>query len=171
MNKSISIAEFKEARDYMEGIVKDRLNNLEIGIYDPWLKFIFEKDLKNSILQQFNEKYPELHIYFNFNIYLSAQIIEFSVQKFYHPFSTHKYLGCIKDPKRSKRQSEAFLVDCYYSNLYETFGEPRILIRYGDARKEMDEGAMSAAEQFYQGLDTAMAKGYQLALEAGYIRQ
>jgi hypothetical protein len=121
------------------------------------------------IESQFKIKYPDINVYFSFSIYLSAQTIEYSVQKYYHPFSQHIFLGSIQDTKRGKGKKKPFLVDCYYSTLYEPFGEPRIIVRYGDSKKECEEGANSAAEQFYRGMDTSLAKGYQLAIEAGYV--
>lgn len=170
MNKGITIQDFEKAREYLEELVQLSLSQIEIGIYDPWLKYLFEEETKKMIKHEYEKKYPDIPIYFNFSIYLAAQTIEYSVQRYYHPFSQHKYLGCVQDPKKTKSQRKPFLVDCYYSSLYETFGEPRLIVRYGHGKKEVDEGAMSAATQFYQGADTAMAKAYQLALEAGYIR-
>lgn len=169
MKKSISIKEFKKARNYMDKLVIDTLRTLEAAIYDPWLKFIFEKETKAMIENQYKAKYPDINVYFSFSIYLSAQTIEYSVQKYYHPFSQHIFLGSIHDPKRGKGKKKPFLIDCYYSSLYEPFGEPRIIVRYGDLKKECEEGANSAAEQFYRGLDTPLAKGYQMAMEAGYV--
>lgn len=169
MKKSTSIKEFKEARDYMEELVFDTLQTLEVAIYDPWLKLLFENETKAMIASQFKAKYPDINIYFSFSIYLSAQTIEYSVQRYYHPFSQHIFLGSIHDLKRGKGKKKPFLVDCYYSALYEPFGEPRIIVRYGDAKKEFEEGANSAAEQFFRGLDTCLAKGYQMAMEAGYV--
>jgi hypothetical protein len=169
MKKAVSIKQFKEARDYMDNLVVDTLQSLEVAIYDPWLKLLFEKETKALIASQFKDKYPDINIYFSFSIYLSAQTIEYSVQRHYHPYSQHIFLGSIHDPKRGKGKKKPFLVDCYYSALYEPFGEPRIIVRYGDGKKEYDEGTLSAAEQFFRGLDTPLAKGYQLALEAGYV--
>jgi len=165
-----SIEYFQEAREYMDNLVIETLQTLEIGIYDIWLKFIFEKEVKDMLMTQFKKKYPETRVYFSFSIYLAAQTIEYSVQHYYHPFSQHKYLGSLRDPKRSRGKKEPYLVDCYYSTLYEAFGEPRLIVRYGHGKKEYDEGATSAAEQFYQGFETTLAKAYQLALEAGYVK-
>lgn len=170
MDRSVSIKDFEQARDHMEELVLQTMTNLEIGIYDPWLKYIFEVGVRNLINCQFKLDHPNVDVDFTFNIYLSAQVIEFSVQHFYHPFSTHIFLGSVRDPERSKGQKDPYLVDCYYSRLYESFGEPRIIVRYGHAKKEMEEGAMSAAQEFYNGYDTVMAKAYQLAMEAGYVK-
>ncbi len=170
MKKSVSVKDFEKARDHMEELVHQTMVNLEIGIYDPWLKYLFEQEIRNTIRKQFEMDYPDIQVDFNFSIILSAQVIEYSVQHFYHPFTTHIFLGSVRDTRRSQGQKDPFLVDCYYSSLYEAFGEPRIIIRYGHAKKEYDEGSMSAAHQFYNGKDTPMAKGYQLAVEAGYIK-
>lgn len=170
MKKTINIKDFEVARNYMEELVVESMHNMELGIYDPWLKYLFENEVKSLINSQFKKKYPDTSVDFNFTIYLSAQTIEYSVQRFYHPFSQHIFLGSIRDPKRGKGKSKPFLVDCYYSKLYEPFGEPRILVRYGHVKKEMEEGATSAAEQYYKGFDTMLAKGYQLALESGYAK-
>lgn len=166
MDKSVSITEFEEAREYMADLVVDTLQNMEIGIYDPWLKHIFEEEIKASIKRRFEEKYPGVYVQFHFTIYLTSQMIEYSVQRYYHPFSEHKYLGSIMDTTKKDK-----LIDCYYSNLYETFGEPRIIIRDGHIRSEMKEAGASAAEQYYRGMETNIAKGYQLALENGYVRE
>jgi len=166
MDMSVSIAQFEEAREYMADLVVKTLQSMEIGIYDPWLKHIFEQEIKSSIKRQFSEKYPGVDVNFNFTIYLSSQTIEYSVQRYYHPFSEHKYLGSIMDSAKKDK-----LVDCYYSNLYETFGEPRIIVRDGHSRTEMKEAGASAADQYYKGLETNIAKGYQLALESGYVRE
>ena len=167
---AFSLKSFEEARNYLEKTVVDSLTNLEIGIYDPWLKYIFERELKRNIQNHLKKKYPDVMVNFSFSIYISSQTIEYSVQNYYHPYSMHIYLGSVRDPKKTRDDSEPFLVDCYYSSLYEPFGEPRIIVRYGHGKKEYEEGATSAAEQFYSGLDTVLAKGYQLAMEAGYIR-
>jgi hypothetical protein len=169
MKPAVSINTFQKAREHMECLVLDTMQNLEIAIYDPVLKFIFEKETKRLIYNQFKLEYPDVDVKFQFSIYLSTQTIEYSVQRFYHPFSSHIFLGSVRDPNRGKGQKKPFLVDCYYSSLYECFGEPRIIVRHGNAKKEMVEGAESAARQFYAGMDTNLAKGYQLALEAGYI--
>jgi hypothetical protein len=169
MNPAVSIKDFQKARERMEMIVLETMQNLEVAIYDPMLKFIFEKEVRNLIHQQFKTEHPDIDVKFQFSIYLSTQMIEYSVQQFYHPFSSHIFLGSIRDPSRGKGQEKPFLVDCYYSSLYECFGEPRIIVRHGNAKKEMTEGAESAARQFYSGMDTNLAKGYQLAIEAGYI--
>ena len=165
-----NIKDFTEARDYMDNLVIETLKTLEVGIYDVWLKFIFEKEVKAMVISEFKKKYPEIDVYFSFSIYLSAQTIEYSVQHYYHPFSQHKYLGSLRDPKRSRGKKKPYLVDCYYSSLYEAFGEPRVIVRHGHGKKDYDEGASSAAEQFYQGFETTLAKAYQLALEAGYVK-
>jgi hypothetical protein len=169
MIKSISLKDFKKARDYMDEIVVETITNMEVGIYDPWLKMIFEKEMKAIINTQFKSKYPDIEIFFNFSVYLSSQTIEYSVQHYYHPFSQHVFLGSLYDTKIKRGEEKPQLVDCYYSSLYETFGEPRVIIRYGHEKKEADEGAANAAEQFYMGLDTMLAKAYQMALEAGYV--
>ncbi len=171
MDKSVSIKKFEEARDYMEDLVFETMTNLEIGIYDPWLKILFEREVRRVIQRQFKMEYPKIDVDFNFSIILAAQIIEFSVQHFYHPFTTHIFLGSVADKKKTTDSKNPYLVDCYYSRLYEAFGEPRIIIRYGHAKKEYEEGSMIAAEQFYHGADTPMAKAYQLAMEAGYVRK
>ena len=170
MKTVVSIKDFEIARDYLEGLVQETMENMEIGIYDPWLKYLFETEVKSLIYHEYNRKYPDIHIDFKFTIYLAAQTIEYSVQRYLHPFSQHIFLGTIRDEQKRKRRPEPILVDCYYSKLYEPFGEPRIIVRHGHAKKEMEEGATSAAQQYYNGLDTILAKGYQLAVECGYAR-
>jgi hypothetical protein len=163
---------FEKARNYMEKILVDSIQNLEIGIYDPLLKYIFEKELKKVLTREFNKKFPDINVNFCFQVYLSSQMIEYSVQRYYHPYSMHIFLGSIRDAEREKGSNiRPYLVDCYYSSLYETFGEPRIIVRYGHDPKDMIEGGMNAAEEFFRGLSTPLAKGYQLAMEAGYARQ
>jgi hypothetical protein len=169
MDNSISIKQFKEARVYMEKLVTSTLETMDIGIYDPWLKHIFEKELIEMINNQFKDKYPDITIYFNFTIYISDQTIEYSVQNYFHPFSQHKYLGSLRNSQKKDGRSD--IVDCYYSNLYESFGEARIILRNGHIKKQMTEAGGSAAEQYYRGLDTMMARGYQLALEYGYVKE
>ena len=168
MNKAVTIKDFEIARNHMEDLVIEVMQNMEIGIYDPWLKHLFEAETRNMIQKEFQRKYPDIPVDFKFTIYLAAQTIEYSVQRYIHPFSQHIFLGSIIDHNRGRGQKEPFLVDCYYSKLYEPMGEPRVIVRYGHLRKEMDEGAMMAAEQYYKGLDTTMAKAYQLAVESGY---
>jgi hypothetical protein len=170
MKKSVSIKDFVTARDHMEDLVIDTMNGMEIGIYDPWLKHIFEVGVKNMINNEFKTKYPDIDVSFNFTIYLSAQTIEYSVQRYYHPFSQHIFLGSIRDSIKGKGLKEPYLVDCYYSTLYEGMGEPRLIVRYGHIKKEMEEGAGSVADQYYQGVETTLTKAYQLAIEGGYVR-
>lgn len=170
MNKAISVEQFKEARNYMRDVVVETLTNLEIGIYDVWLKYLFEQEIRNVITKQCQAKFPDIDVLFSFTVYLSSQTIEYSVQRYYHPYSQHIFLGSVRDKSKEKQGDEPYLVDCYYSRLYEPFGEPRVIVRHGHAKKECNEGAMSAAEQFYQGFDTTLAKAYQLALEAGYVK-
>lgn len=155
----------------MEAILIESIKELEIGIYDPLLKHVFEVELKKMLTREFNKDFPDVNVNFCFQVYLSSQTIEYSVQRYYHPYSMHVFLGSVRDQDREKKSGKKpFLVDCYYSALYETFGEPRIIIRYGHDPKSMNEGGMKAAEEFFQGLNTPLAKGYQLALEAGYTR-
>jgi hypothetical protein len=164
--------DFKKARDYMEKILTHTIKQLEIGIYDPLLKYVFEEELKKMLTRQFKSKYPDFSVNFSFQIYLAEQIIEYSVQRFYHPFSMHTFLGSVRDRNRERNSTiKPFLVDCYYSSLYEVFGEPRIIVRYGHGRNEMCEAGMGAAEEFFKGLNTPLAQGYQLAIEAGYIKK
>jgi len=170
MDKSVSIAKFEEAREYMDGLLVDIISNMDVGIYDPWLKHIFESEVSKLVQYEFKKKYPDVMVKFSFSVYLSAQTIEYSVQHFYHPFSMHKFLGSIRDHSREQGKKEPFLVDCYYSSLYEVFGEPRILVRYGHEKKDVEEGAISVAQEFYRGSDSMLAKAYQLALEAGYVQ-
>ena len=167
---TVSLKDFEKARNYLENTLIDSLQNLEIGIYDPWLKHIFEEGLRNEIKKQFKATFPDISVNFSFSIYLASQTIEYSVQHYHHPFSSHIFLGTVQDKKRKDKDGKLIMVDCYYSSLYESFGEPRIIIRHGHGKKDYEEGAMSAAEQFYNGLDTNLAKGYQLAVEAGYVR-
>jgi hypothetical protein len=170
MKPAITIEQFKEARKYMSELVPETLANLEIGIYDVWLKYLFEEETKRMIRTQFKAKYPDIDVMFSFSIYLSQQTIEYSVQRYYHPYSQHIFLGSVRDKSKERGDDDPYLVDCYYSRLYEAMGEPRVIVRHGHAKKECNEGAMSAAEQFYQGFDTTLAKAYQLALEAGYVK-
>lgn len=170
MNAGITIKDFIKARDYMENIVVDGLTKLEVVIYDPWLKFVFEKEFKEMITALYKLRYPDIPVSFIFSVYIAAQTIEYSVQRYYHPFSQHIFLGSVNDTKKTGKNKQTTLVDCYYSTLYETFGEPRFLLRYGHGKKEMEEGSLNAASQFYNGEDTAMAKAYRLAMEAGYVK-
>jgi len=171
MNPGITIKDFEKSRLHLQHLLNEALQNIDLAIYDPWLKFIFEKEVKDMVQAEHRKKFPDIPIYFNFSIYIATQTIEYGIQRYYHPFSQHKYLGCVQDIYRKDENNKPLLVDCYYSSLYESFSEPRIIVRYGHAKKETFEGAMSAATQFYQGADTALAKGYQLALEAGYVKQ
>ena len=72
MNRSVSIKDFEKARDHMEELVHQTMVNLEIGIYDPWLKYLFEQGIRDTIRQQFKLDYPDISVDFNFSIILSA---------------------------------------------------------------------------------------------------
>lgn len=170
MDKSVSIKDFVTARNYMEEIVVATITSIDIGIYDAWIKHLFEAEVKNLINKQFKDKYPDIDVFFNFNVYISAQSIEYSVQRYYHPFSQHIFLGSVTDSIKKGRKTESVLVDCYYSTLYEAMGEPRVIVRYGHAKTEMKEGGGSVAQQFYSGMNNSLTKAYQLAIECGYVQ-
>jgi hypothetical protein len=170
MKKSVSVKDFTTARDHMEYLVVDTMNKMELGIYDPWLKYLFEVEVKNMINNEFKTKYPGIDVSFNFSVHILEHTIEYSVQRYYHPFSQHIFMGSIRDPIRGRGLKEPYLVDCYYSTLYEAMGEPRIIVRYGHTKKEMEEGGGSVAHQFYNGVDNILTKAYQLAIECGYVQ-
>lgn len=163
---------FADARNHMENLLLDTITKLEIGIFDPWLKHLFEEEVKNMVRHRFEEDFPEIPVNFRFSMYMSTETIEYSVQKFYHPFSSHIFLGSIRDHERERaaRQKEPFLVDCYYSKIYEAIDEPRVIVRFGHNKKDMIEGGFKAAQEFHSGFNTPLANAYQMAVEAGYIR-
>ncbi len=170
MKIELAYKKFEEARNYMDKLLVDIITNMDVGIYDPWLKHLFEVETSKLVQCEFKKKYPDAMVNFSFSVYLSSQTIEYSVQHYYHPFSMHKFLGSIRDHSRERGNKNPVLVDCYYSSLYEVFDEPRILVRYGHEKKEIEEGTISAAQEFYRGSDSVLAKAYQLALEAGYVK-
>lgn len=164
--------QFIKARDCLESILIDIISELNIAIFDPWIKYIFEQDIKKLVYARFKEDYPETKVNFEFSVYLTAQTIEYSVQRFFHPFTHHKFLGTIRDPERERilKLKEPCMVDCYYNSMYEAFDEPRVIVRFGHNKKDVIDGGRRAANEFFSGLNTSLATAFQLAIEAGYIQ-